>query len=623
MTIEMWVAILILFSAIVLFITEWLRVDIVAIGVMVSLMLTGLVTTQEALSGFSNPAVLTIASLFVIGGAIMQTGLAGIIGQRILKIAGTKPGRLTFVIMLTVGLLSAFMSDAGTVAVLLPAIISLGISANISPSKLLIPLSYGSLLGGATTLIGTPPNIIVSDLLREEGLKPFGFFDYTPIGICLFAAGIIFILLIGRRMLPDYQPQQNIQRIATPQELVDIYRLPDNLFRLRVRRNSSLVGQEIEMSGLRKNFNLTILRINRPQKPRQIAHLGDTQLVLHSEGYETFEPSPEFIFQKDDILIVQGTPDDVTHSAAALNLGVQPAQAVDDYSLITNEAGIAEILLPPRSSLVGKTIVDVNFGKRYHITVLGIRRPGTDETQDLKDTQLSFGDTLLVLGSWKNILELRSRRRDFVILGQPEEMLTAPARKKAPLALLIMAAMLVMMVTNLLPVSAASMTAALMMVLSGCVSIDEAYEAIDWKSIVLIAGMIPMSIALENVGLVKLIASVITEYLGGFGPVVVLSGLFIMTSLFTQFLSNTATTVLIAPIGLVAAQQLNIQPYAFLMAISIAASMAFATPVASPVNTLVMGAGSYRFKDFIKVGVPMILVVLVVSLLVLPVFWPF
>ena len=623
MTIEMWIAIFLLISAIILFITEWLRVDVVAIGVMVSLILTGLVTTEEALSGFSNPAVLTIASLFVIGGAIMQTGLAGIIGQRILKIAGTKPGRLTFVIMLTVGLLSAFMSDAGTVAVLLPAIISLGVSSNISPSKLLIPLSFGSLLGGATTLIGTPPNIIVSDLLREEGLRPFGFFDFTPIGICLFVAGIIFILLIGRRMLPDYQPQQNIQRIATPQELVDIYRLPDNLFHLRVRRSSSLVGQGIMISGLRKDFNLTILRINRPQKPRQIVHLGDTQLVLHSDGYETIDPSPDFIFQKDDVLIVQGKPDDVAHSAAALNLGVQPAQPTNDYSLITNEAGIAEILLPPRSSLVGKTIVDVNFGKRYHITVLGIRRPGTEEQLDLKETQLSFGDTLLVFGPWKNISELRNRRRDFVILGQPEEMLTTPARKKAPLALLIMAALLIVMVTNLLPVAAASMTAALLMVLSGCVSIDEAYESIDWKSIVLIAGMIPMSIALENVGLVKLIASVITEFLGGFGPIMVLSGLFIMTSLFTQFLSNTATTVLIAPIGLVAAQQLNIQPYAFLMAISIAASMAFATPVASPVNTLVMGAGSYRFKDFIKIGVPMIIVVLVVSLLVLPIFWPF
>lgn len=623
MTPDMWIALGILLVAIVLFITEWIRVDVVAIGVMVALMLSGLLTPQETLAGFSNPAVLTIASLFIIGGAIMQTGLAGAIGRRILVIAGTDSGRLTFVIMATVALLSAFMSDAGTVAVLLPAIISLAVSANISPSKLLIPLAYGSLLGGATTLIGTPPNIIVSDLLREEGLEPFQFFDYTPIGLILFTVGVLFMIFIGRRLLPDYRPKQEVQRVATPEELLNLYKLPDNLFRLRMRRTSSLIGKKIGSSRLREDYGLTIVELLRPQQPRSIARLGNKDLVLQSSSYEKIPPEANVTFQPDDVLIVQSSTEDIAHIAAVLNMGVQPAHAEDGYSLISSEAGVAEILLPPRSSLVGKTITELRFGSRFHLTVLGIQRPSSDVPLDLKNTELRFGDTLLVQGAWKDILELRKRRRDFIVMGQPETMLGAPARARAPLAMLILVGMLLAMVSNLIPLVTASMLAALLMILTRCVTIDEAYESVDWKSIVLIAGMLPMSTALEKVGLVNLVAEGLTESLGALGPIAILAGLFLMTSIFTQVLSNTATTVLIAPIGLAAAAQFGVAPHAFLMAIAIAASMAFATPVASPVNTLVMGAGNYKFSDYLKVGIPMILVVLVTSLIALPILWPF
>ena len=620
---DMWISLGILTIAIILFITEWIRVDVVAIGVMVALMVSGLLTTQEALAGFSNPAVLTIASLFVIGGAILQTGLAGAIGQRILTIAGSKSGRLTFVIMATVALLSAFMSDTGTVAVLLPAITSLALSAQISPSKLLIPLAYGALLGGASTLIGTPPNIIVSDLLREAGQTPFGFFDYTPIGVGLFGVGVAFMLGMGRRLLPDYQPKQEIQRVETPEELMTLYRLPDNLFRLRVRRGSPLVGKSIKSAQLRKDFSLTVLEILRPLEPRSIARWGDQTLKQHSNEYETITPNAATTILADDILVTQSNSSDVAHAAAYWNLGLQPTQTEYEHSLISNEAGIAEILLPPRSSLVGKTLVETRFGTRYRLTVLGIHRTGREGSLNIKETTLRFGDILLVQGPWKNILELRKMRKDFVVMGQPEAMLAPPARAKAPLAMIIMVGMLSVMVTNLIPLAAASMLAALLMILTGCVTIDEAYEAVDWKSIVLIAGMLPMSTALEKVGLVNLFAQELTNNLGAQSPLVVLGSLFVLSSIFTQVLSNTATTVLIAPIGLAAAQELNIQPYAFLMAIAIAASMAFASPVASPVNTLVMGAGNYRFSDYIKVGVPMILLMLFVSMILLPLLWPF
>lgn len=622
MTLDMWIALGILVVAIILFVTEWLRVDVVAMGVMVALTLTGLLSAQESISGFSNPAVLTIASLFIVGGAVLQTGLAGMIGERILLVAGSDPARLTVFVMGSVALLSGFMSDTGTVAVLLPAIISLALGAQMSTSKLLIPLAYGSLLGGATTLIGTPPNIIVSDLLREQGLQPFQFFDYTPLGLCLFAAGVVFMLLVGRHILPDYQPKQDVQRVETPEELMAIYRLPDNLFRLRVRRGSDLIDQTVAASRLRQDFGVTVLDIRRPQPARPVAKIGERRLVLESNGYESVAPTPNTVFEQDDILIIQGSPNDIAHAAASLNLGVQPAQAEDDNALISNEAGIAEVLLPPRSSLVGKSLVETRFGTLYRLTVLGIQRPGTEGELDLKTTELRFGDTLLVQGPWRNILALKNQRRDFVVMGQPEELIGAPARGKAPLAMLVLAGMLALMVTETVPLVAASMLAALVMILAGCLTIDEAYEAVDWKSIVLVAGMLPMSIALERVGLVNLVAQGLTESLGNLGPVVLLGGLFLLTSFFTQLLSNTATTVLIAPIALASAQHLGVQPYAFMMAVAVAASMAFASPVASPVNTLVMGAGHYRFSDYIKVGVPMILITLIVSLLVLPLLFP-
>jgi di/tricarboxylate transporter len=623
MTTDMWIALTILGVAILFFVTEWLRVDVVAIGVMVALMLTGLLSASEAISGFSNPAVLTIASLFIIGGAVLQTGLAGAIGRRILKVAGTHPGRLTGVIMATVALLSGFMSDTGTVAVLLPAIVSLALGAKISTSRLLIPLSYGALLGGATTLIGTPPNIIVSDLLREQGLRPFAFFDFTPIGLVLFAAGVGFMLLLGRKLLPDYQPKQDLQRVETPEELLNLYRLPDNLFRLRIRRASDLIGKTVAEANLRQLYGVTVLDILRSDTPRPVAQFGDTRLVLQSAGMVSLPPGPETILKADDILIAQGEPNDISHSAALLKLGVQALEQAGETSLISNEVGVAEVLLPPRSSLVGKTLVEIRFGTIYRLTVLGIHRPGVEGNLPLKETKLRFGDSILVQGPWQNILALRKRPRDFVVMGQPEEMIGAPTRSKAPMALLVLAAMLLVMITNLLPLVTASMLAALAMILSGCLTIDDAYEAVDWKSIVLIAGMLPMSIALEQVGLVNLVAQGLVGSLGNFGPVVVLGGLFLLTSGFTQVLSNTATTVLVAPIALVSAQKLGVQPYAFLMAVAIAASMAFASPVASPVNTLVMGAGHYRFSDYIKVGVPLIVIMMLISILLLPLLWPF
>ncbi|MFZ0548075.1 MAG: SLC13 family permease [Candidatus Promineifilaceae bacterium] len=625
MTFEMMAVVGILLTAVILFISEKVRVDVVALGVVVLLMLTGLLTTEEALAGFSSTAVLTIGALFIVGGGVMNTGLAGTIGRRILAISGSDERRLIVVLMTAVALLSGFMSDTGTVAVLLPAIIILAKNADISPTKLLIPLSFGALLGGASTLIGTPPNIIVSDVLVTNGLEPFNFFSYSPMGLILIAAGVLFMLFFGRHLLPDRRPRLDAQRVQTPKELLEEYKLPDQLLRLRVRRGSKLIGKTISDSQLGHDFNVTVLRIMRANELRPIFRFGQNKtksLPLRAKD-APIQPTETSTIQLDDVLIVKGEPEDISRAAAFWRLGVQPAKPKDEKALINREVGVSEVLLPRRSTLIGKTLGELRFGTTYRLTVLNINRPDASEQLDLQQTKLRFGDILLVQGAWERIAALKESRRDFVVIGQPESMIEAPAKEKARIALLILVGMLLLMISGITSLAAASLLAALLMVLSGCLTMDEAYDFIDWRSLFLIAGMIPLSTAMEKTGVIGLAADGLVNSLGALGPLAVLAGLFLFTSFFTQFLSNTATTVIVAPLAYTASVELHIQPHAMLMAVAIAASMAFASPVASPTNTLVMGAGSYSFGDYAKVGVPLILIALALSILILPFLFPF
>lgn len=630
MTYEAWLVLGILAVAIVLFITELVRIDVVAMGVVVVLILTGILTPNEAISGFSNSAVIVIGALFIVGGAISQTGLAGMIGRRVLRIAGTDQRRLTIVLFLAVALLSSFMSNTGTVAVLLPAVVILARTANISPSKLLIPMAYGSLVGGAMTLIGTPPNLIVSDLLLETGYEPFTFFSFMPMGLILVLVGIVYMLVIGRRLLPDRDSQspRNVSLPEPKEEIVDRYQLPNNIFRLRVRLWSRLIGKTLADAHFGDQYNITVLEILRREVPRPALRLVRPKTNENQEiKRRSFVPEADSILEADDILIVQGDAHDVGRVAAEWALGVQAATEAnvteEAVSRINDEVGVAEILIPNRSYLIGKTVVNSRFGARYNLTVLGILAPGGKGDVNVREHKLEFGDTLLVQGRWEDIIAMREERRDFVVLGQPEMTLRNPNRTKAMMALGVLGVMIVFMVTGWLPLVAVALAASLAMVLTGCLTMDDAYTSIDWKSLILIAGMIPMSIALEKVGLIDLAANGLTEFFGPYGPTAVMAGLFLLTSLFTQFISNTATTVVIGPVALTAAASLGVSPYSFLMAVAIAASMAFATPVASPSNTLVMGAGNYRFGDYMKVGTPLIFITLIVTLLVLPLLFPF
>lgn len=616
MTADMWITLVILIVMMVLFVSEKLRVDLVALCVVLALTLTGIVTAEEAMAGFSSTSVLSIAFLFVVGGAVFQTGLAAAIGDAILKIAGTNQTRLLMIMMLTVSSLSAFISSTGVVALMLPAVMSVAQRAKIPASKLGIPLAFSALIGGTTTLIATPPNIIVSEVMQDAGYPPFEFFSYTLPGVLLVVAWLAYMLTIGRRLLPERKPDTVVQRMETPAELFTLYQLPDNMYRLRVPSQSNLIGTSIAASRLGSDFNIAVASLSRMNESRRIGSRSE-QTVQY--------PEADTVFQEDDVLVVQGDIRDITRAAGYWNLAIMANHPIQEGDVITNEVGIAEMVLRPRSSLNGKSLSELQFGSAYHLTVLNLRRPGAHAPLDLKTTPLKFGDVLLVQGRWKDIYALKRLRHDFIVMGEPEaaEMGAFLRLTHAPITLTILVLMIVVLALDLLPLTVASLLAAVAVVLTGCLSMDEAYESIDLKSLILIAGMLPMGTALVKVGLADAAADLLIQTVGELGPLYVLAGLFILTLISTQIISNTASALLVAPIALAAAQGLNVNPQAFMMSVAIAAAMALLSPVASPVNMLVMSPGNYRFSDFARVGAPMMVIAFIISMIVLPVMWPF
>ena len=438
-------------------------------------MVTGILNVDEALAGFSSSAVMLIAALFIVGGAVFQTGLALSLAQQIIRIAGTNETRLVILVMITVAVLSGFVSDTGTVAVVMPAVISLAASVRINPGKLLLPLATASLLGGASTLIGTPPNIIVSETLQNAGLEPFGFFSFSIMGVTLIIIGVIYMVLM-QRFLPNRQQDDYGESIITPIELLDAYQLPDHIYRLRVQSRSPLIGQTLEKARIGKHFNIDILEISRPEPPRTLASVGSTELVVQSKRNIPVHPRPSTVLAHNDILIVRANRQDISKASGKLKLSIQPRSPDEHQELISQEVGVAEVVIPPRSTLIGKSLQDLRFGSQYRLTVLGIKRPGARMNQ-FKEVPLQFGDSLLIQGEWKDIFELRRKPRDFVIIGGTQEIQSHLLNfKKAPIALLILAGMLVLMITGWLPTTTVAMLASLMVVLTGCLTMDEAYK---------------------------------------------------------------------------------------------------------------------------------------------------
>jgi len=779
MTYQIALVLLILTVAVVLFVTERLRVDLVALLVLGSLAVTGLVTPTEALSGFSNPAVVTVWAVFILSGSLSKTGVANIVGRTILHWSGDGEMRLLIVIMVTAGVLSAFMNNVGVAALLLPVVISIARRTNQPPSKLLMPLAFATLLGGLTTLIGTPPNILVSEALTEYGLPPFSLFHFAPTVLAVMVAGIAFMVLVGRHLLPVRDPareftdsnQSSLEQIYDLGERVSVIRLPNDsllagktlaesrlgstlglnvlgiirngqtellpgsasllhqgdrllvtgpLSRLAELRDqqhlivesdevtvehlvsseiemaeimlsprSGFVGQTLQQIGFRRLFGVSVLaiwgdgvqrRTNLQDIPlslgdallvhgshsqidalrasadflvsnaeaAEVYRLHERLLVIHvpsdsslagktlaesrlgdafglsvvgiiRAGQTELAPAPDARLAAGDTLLVEGRREDLLTIQGLQSLEVEPEARVALPELESDEIGMIEAVLSPYTTLAGKSLRQLHFREKFGLNVLAILREGQAYHSDLRDMALRFGDALLLYGR-RDRMEVLAGEPDFLLLSEAAQ--ETPRLNKAPIALLIMGGVLLSVIVGWLPIYIAAVIGAALTVLFGCLTMDEAYRFIEWKAVFLIAGMLPLGIAMQQTGAAEFLAEGVVSLVGGFGPRAVVAALFVMAALSAQVMPTAAVAVLLAPIAMNTAADLGISPYALMMTVAMSASASFLSPVAHPANVLTMSPGGYRFTDYIRVGLPLTLVVLVVVLVVLPIFWP-
>ncbi len=584
---------------IVLFVWGRWSPDLVALLSLLALALSGVIDTNDALSGFGNPTVVMIAALFVVGEGLSQTGVTGWGGKRLLEAARGSKLRLLVVGMAGTAGLSAFISNTGTVATLLPAVVAAAWTVGSVPSKFLMPLAFAANTGGLLTLTGTPPNIVVAQTLEQSGLRPFSFFEFALIGGPLLVAAVAYMALVGRRVLPDRSADQRPVDVAADlADLAAAYSLGENQFRLRVRSKSTLIGKTATEAALGPNYGAPLLRI---------------------EGREI---APDVVLQHDDILVVRAPSETIDRLMHELGLGLEPPTD-DPGEFVSKEIGLAEVIPTPRSEYLGRPMAVGQISERFPVHVLAVRRRGKPVV-DGKEMTLEFGDSLLVRGTWEAIGELQSERRNFVVVGTPEAMATEVTglRPRAGVAVAALAGMVVLMVSGIVSTVIAALIAAAAMVLGGCVSAREAYRSISWSSVVLIAAMIPMGVALETTGGARVVAEGLVNTLGDLSPVALMAGVFLLTTGFSQVINNTATAVLVAPIVMQAAVSLGVSPHPLLMIVAVSASTAFLTPIGTTTNILVFSPGGYQFTDYLKVGLPLMLIFLAVSLVLVPLIWP-
>lgn len=606
----------------VMFAIGKIRSDVVALCALIVLMVSGILTPDEALSGFSNSVVIMMVGLFVVGGAIFQTGLAKMISGRIMRLAGDSELRLFLLVMAVTSAIGAFVSNTGTVALMLPIVVSLAAKAHVNASRLLMPLAFASSLGGMLTLIGTPPNLVIQDALTSAGLEPLSFFSFTPVGLACIVVGTAVLLPLSKWFLDKRADKDKDERakVKSLEQLVDEYRIADNLSRYTVGHDSKIKGKTIVELDIHNRYGLTVLEVRR-ETSRQKGLLKSVNQML---------AGPHTVLQENDIIYVTGEKESAQRFADdyALLAPVKPTSGADGQGgLDFYDIGMAEIVLMPTSQLVNRRVKESGFRSKYGINIVGIRRKGEYIMDDLADLHLHSGDVLLVQGTWASISRLGNEEEKWVVLGQPlEEAAKVTLDYKAPMAACIMLIMIAFMVFDFIPVApvTAVMIAAVLMVLTGCFrNVEAAYKTINWESVVLIAAMMPMSVALEKTGASAMISQSLVSGLGAFGPFVLLAGIYFTTSLLTMFISNTATAVLMAPIAMSSATQIGLSPYPFLFAVALGASMCFASPFSTPPNALVMQAGRYKFMDYVKVGLPLQVIIGIVMVFLLPLLFPF
>ena len=774
----------ILAVAVVFLITEWIPMEVTALLSLGAVALLGLVTPVEALAGFSNPAVVTVWAVFILSGGLTRTGVANVIGHFVLRLAGNSESRMIVVIMTTAGVMSAIMNNVAVAALMLPVVMDIARHTGRPPSRLLMPLAYGSLLGGLTTQIGTPPNILVSDALRDAGLKSFTFFDFTPVGLVVMFTGIVFMTFIGRHLLPQRDVAKE-SSAGTESDWQSQYDLQERLFHIRVPRgsilakktlaqarmgsvlgwnvigitrgdrtllapgptdtllvgdrltvegrieslnelknwrqlvveeggidlhepysdeikigevvlpgNSRFVGSTLNSLGFRGRFGLNVLAIRRndqhysgPISRMEPLQRGDMLLVAGTEdhlqelentnGFDQFRyverseltevynlheqlmvmqvppdsalvekslkesrlgdalgsrvlgilrgqnpiimPEPHEILQAGDRLVIEGRQRDFDNLSGLEELEIERRTGTDLQKLVSDDAGLVEAILSPHTTLEGKTLRQINFREKFGLNVLALWRKGRAYRSNLRDMELRFGDALLLLGP-RAKLQLLGREPDIIVLTETaqEEL----RKDKMKLSILIMIVVLLPVILGWVQIYIAAVIGAALMVLVGCLSMEEAYRQIEWKAVFLIAGMLPLGTALDQTGAAKLIADGVVALVGPLGPKGVMLGLVALTFLATCFVPTAALVVLMAPIALSTSINMGVSPHGLMMAIAMAASASFMTPVSHPANILVMGPGGYRFTDYLKIGGLLTLVILVVLMVVLPVFWP-
>jgi di/tricarboxylate transporter len=612
----MFTLLVILGITIALFIWGKFQPDVVALMSMLTLYLTGILDVTETLSGFSNTTVIMIAALFIIGEGLSRTGWTALAGQRFVNWAGKSIPKLLVIVTLGASVLSGFVSNTGTVAALLPVTVSAAWSAGTLPSKLLMPVAFGSNTGGLLTLTGTPPNIIASNTLIENNLEGFSFFEFGLIGLPLLIIAIVYFRYIGYRLLPKRQTNEKPADIdAEMHKWISSYSIGDNLYRLRIRSMSPLINTKIGDWNFESNHQIAVMRLKR-------RHPSPLQQKV-PQFVELPEPSTDMRYH--DIITVKGTPEDVDKLVLKFSLGVIPTTAEKDTlknELINQEVGMAEMLITPNSIFVGKTINLGNYLKRAGVQLLGASRNNRPLTGKIK---IGAGDAFIIRGPWENIENLKSLYENVVISGSPEALSknVATLSTRSYIAMITLILMIVLLVFKVLPGAIAALICAGIMLLTRCVPISKAYKGISWTSVVMIAAMIPMGTALQKTGVAEMAANALVEMLGSIHPTVLLGGIFLLTTAFSQTINNSATAVLMAPIALLAATSLGVSPKPYLITVAVSASTAFLTPVGTTTNAMVMSSGGYKFIDYVKVGGPLLLLFFIATLVLVPLIWSF
>ncbi|HOG41605.1 MAG TPA: SLC13 family permease [Bacteroidales bacterium] len=599
-----------------------IRSDIVALCCLLALVLTKVLTPTEALAGFSNSVVIMIAALFIVGGALSQTGLAGAVSNKLLKLAGNSSYKLFLLVMLVTAFIGLFLSNTGTVALLMPIVVSMAFKSNTSASRLLMPMAYASSIGGMMTLIGTPPTLIMHDTLIGAGYEGLQFFTTLPVGMILLVLGILLLWPLSKMLDKKDKKDQGdgSTTVKSPEQLASDYCLIDNIYRVRVIKDSPIIGKKLSELDITKRYSLIISEIHI----RTIAQL--------SRSIRAVLPEAGTILTENDVLYIIGEYKNVVRFVEENMLAFLDGQTEEQIEppkfggkFKFDEIGMAEVVILQNSRLHNRLVKDSQFRNNYNVNILSIQRKDNYIIQDIKDVKIQAGDMLLVQGTWENIDRLSRFERDIVVIGQPAtEASKITLDHKAPYAAIILMLMVLAMVFNWFQPVIAVLIAAVLMILGGCFrTVKDAYRTINWESVILFAGMMPLATAMEKTGTSALVTNGIVDAVGSYGPYAVLAGIMAASSLLTMFISNTATAILFAPIGLQAAISMNVSPYPFLIGVAVAASMCLASPFSTPPNAMVMSAGKYNFMDYIKVGLPLQLLFLVVMIIVLPIIFPF